>query len=107
MPERRPNKFGVNYSVNVKPEIYISSDHKTVSLALDYIFTSWNEENVVVADFHIYDHNKEISHIKDVHIPLLRNHETLLEGYFLTKSFGKDEGIQIDEDFDGEFVIRI
>ena len=107
VPERRPNKFGVNYSVNVKPDIYVSSDHKTVSLALDYIFTSWSEENVVVADFHIYDHGKEISHINGVHIPLLRNHETLLEGYFLTKSFGKDDGIQIDEDFDGEFIIKI
>lgn len=105
--EHRPNKFGANYSVNVKPEVYISSDHKTISLALDYIFTSWSEENVVVANFYIYDHGKQISHINDVHIPLLRNHETLLEGYFLTKSYGKDEGIQIDENFDGEFIIKI
>lgn len=105
--ERKPNKFIGQYSFKTRPQIYYSPDHNEISLAIDYIFTDWEAENTVMADFQIYDNNKEISHIMNVEIPLKRNHETILEGYFLTKSYGKNDGIKIDENFDGEFIIKI
>lgn len=105
--KQEPNKFLPSYSFITKPDIYISKEKTQISLTIDYILTSNSEENAVIADFIIYDRDKQVSQIMGINIPLKRNHETVLEGYFLTKNYSKDDGIQIDENFDGEYLIKI
>jgi hypothetical protein len=114
--KRVPHMFVSTYSFN-QPPYYTSSNLNSyitlgskgseLSLLVDYIFTNYTNEDNIMADVYFYDENgKEINHVSDVQIPLLRNHETVIKGYFLTKSFGKDNGITIDENFDGEYVIN-
>lgn len=105
--KQEPNNFKSSYSFITKPDIYISKEKTQISLTIDYILTSNSEENAVIADFIIYDRDKQVSQIMGINIPLKRNHETVLEGYFLTKNYSKDDGIQIDENFDGEYLIKI
>lgn len=77
-----------------------------LSLLVDYLFTHYTNEDNIDVDVYFYDENgKEINHVTDISIPLLRNHETVIKGDFLTKSFGKDKGITIDENFNGEYVV--
>jgi hypothetical protein len=113
--KRTPNLFISTYSFNNRPFLNASNLNSSIittakghelSLLVDYLFTHYTDEDNIVADVYFYDENgKEINHVSDITIPLLRNHETVIRGYFLTKSFGKDNGIAIDENFDGEYVV--
>lgn len=113
--KKAPNLFISTYSFNISPfknqsniasSITNGAKGNELSLLVDYIFNNYTNEDNIIADVYFYDENgKEINHVSDIDIPLLRNHETVIKGYFLTKSFGKDNGISIDENFDGEYVI--
>ena len=40
-------------------------------------------------------------------IPLKRNHETVVKGFFLTREVGKGNNVAIDDNFEGEYVVGI
>lgn len=76
-------------------------------LAYDYVLTSDTQEDHVLVDIAIYDREDgtELNHFQNVDIPLRRNRETVVRGPFLTREVGS--GIEIDDNFDGEFVVPI
>ena len=49
----------------------------------------------------------EISHCQNIKIPLKRNHETVVKGFFLTREVGKGNNVAIDDNFEGEYVVGI
>lgn len=103
-----PNLFITTYSFNVQPAAIDYEGKRETSLFGDYIFTSGNNESRVLADFYFYDADgNEISHCEDILIPLKRNHETVIKGFFLTRSIGDGNGVSIDENFEGEYVVEI
>lgn len=75
---------------------------------MDYVFTNPQGEDHITIDFDIIDANgKVLNKIRDLSVPLLRNHETIIRGKFLTRPYkGKNNGISIDENFNGEYVIH-
>lgn len=79
----------------------------TMLLAYDYVLTSDTQEDHVLVDIAIYDRENgtELNHFQNVDIPLRRNRETVVRGPFLTREVGS--GIEIDDNFDGEFVVPI
>ena len=103
-----PNLFVSTYSFNVRPEEIEYEGKREESLFGDYIFTSAEGETHVLADFYFYDaEGNEVSHCQDVDIPLTRNRETVVRGYFLTRELGEGNGVSIDENFEGEYVVEI
>ena len=103
---RRPNLFVSSYSFNAKPVWNVSEQKTEMSVMLDYIFTDYLNEDVIVASIYIYDEEgREVNHFQGVEIPLLRDHETVIRGNFLTQSRGHSEGMAIDENFEGEYVV--
>lgn len=76
---------------------------------MDYLFTNPRGEDYITVDFDIIDENgKVLNAIRDLEIPLMRNHETCIRGMFLTKPYhGKNNAITIDENFSGEYVIEV
>lgn len=78
----------------------------SVLLAYDYVLTSSDKEDHVLVDIFIYNEDKELNHYQNITIPLMRNHETVVKGPFLTKKIGSGN-IGIDEDFDDEIVVVI
>ena len=103
-----PNLFVSTHSFNVRPEEIEYEGKREESLFGDYIFTSAEGETHVLADFYFYDaEGNEVSHCQDVDIPLTRNRETVVRGYFLTRELGEGNGVSIDENFEGEYVVEI
>lgn len=104
-----PNHFTSTYSFNVRPsDIEYDGKHEA-SLFGDYIFTT-NGGSVtnIIADFYFYDSDgKEINHCQNIEIPLKRDHETIVRGYFLTRELGSENIIGIDENFEGEITVEI
>lgn len=110
-----PNVFVSTYSINIKPfisgtgepsPIMVGTDYEGVSLIVDYVFAHFSSEDNIVADIYFYDEGgKEINHVLNLDIPLARDKETIIKGYFLTKAYGKDKGITIDENFEGEYLL--
>ena len=104
---RSPNLFVTSYSFNAKPIWNVWDDKTEMSVMLDYIFTDYFREDVIMASIYVYDENgKEVNHFQDVEIPLLRDHETIIRGNFLTQQRGRSDGMAIDENFQGEYVVR-
>ena len=103
-----PNLFTSTYSFNVQPEDIDYEGKREVSLFGDYIFTSDERETTILADFYFYDADGlEINHCEGVEIPLMRNQETIVAGYFLTRELGEGNDVSIDDDFEGEYVVEI
>ena len=103
-----PNRFVSTYSFNIRPSDICDEGKKEASLFGDYLFTGSNGETNVVADFYFFDAlGHEISHSQNIEIPLKRDHETVIAGYFLTHSLGHGDDVSIDDKFDGEFVVEI
>lgn len=104
-----PNDFVPTYSFDIDPaDIEYEGKHEA-SLFGDYIFTTngGNTTNII-ADFIFYDKDgNEINHCQNIVIPLKRDHETIVRGYFLTREVGSGNIIGIDENFDGEHLIEI
>ncbi len=74
----------------------------------DYLFTSSNKEDHIIADFCFFDANGvEISRCSNVEIPLKRNGETVVKAPFLTKKLDNGGQVSIDEKFEGEHVVEI
>ena len=62
----------------------------------------------ILADFYFFDASgTEISHCQNIEIPLKRNHETVLRGFFLTRKIGDGNNVNIDDNFGGEYVVEI
>lgn len=102
-----PNAFISTYSFNVKPADIVYEGVYENSLFTDYVFTSERTETNVVIDLYFYDgEGKEINHCQDIKIPLMRDHETVVQGNFLTQPLGEGEGVSIDDNFEGEYVVN-
>lgn len=103
-----PNRFISTYSFNIRPSDIRYEGKKEASLFGDYLFTASSGETNVLADFYFFDAlGHEISHCQNIEIPLKRDHETVIAGYFLTHSLGQGDDVSIDDKFDGEFVVEI
>ncbi len=114
---------GIAYSVHENRQVdYVSSYRFTAqanwadqldeigerSLIGDYLFGEPDREVNVLADVTFIDSSgKTISTYTDLKIPIRPNHETVIKGNFLTKSFNNDGGVKIDEGFDNEVVVYI
>ena len=48
-----------------------------------------------------------LPHCQNIKIPLKRNHETVVKGFFLTREVGKGNNVAIDDNFEGEYVVGI
>lgn len=105
---REPNLFISTYSFNTHPAQEATDGEGCISMFCDYLFNSFDKEDTVIADFYFYDASgNEINHCENIEIPLKRNHETVVRGYFLTNKIEKDSNISIDENFEGEYTIEI
>lgn len=103
-----PNAFISTYSFNVKPADIVYEGRYESSLFTDYVFTSEQTETNVIVDLYFYDgEGKEINHCQDIKIPLMRDHETVVRGNFLTLPLGEGEGVSIDDNFEGEYVVNL
>ncbi len=104
-----PNEFISTYSFNIKPaDIVYEGEEYQNSLFSDYVFTSENTETNIIIDLYFYDETgKEINHCQGIKIPLMRDQETVVQGNFLTQPLGKGEGVSIDDNFEGEYVIDL
>lgn len=104
-----PNEFISTYSFNVKPiDIVYEGDRYESSLFSDYVFTSEDTETNVVVDLYFYDDKgEEINHCQNIKIPLMRDHETVVQGNFLTQPLGEGDGVSIDDNFEGEYVVDV
>ena len=104
-----PNLFISTYSFNspLSQELFGQEDGH-ISLFGDYLFSSSNKEDIVIADFYFYDSSgNEFNHCENIEIPLKRDHETIVRGCFLTNKVEKDSHISIDENFEGEYIVEI
>ena len=103
-----PNLFISTYSFNTSltQEVFDQDDH--ISILGDYLFTSPDKEDVIIADFYFYDSSgNEFNHCKNIEIPLKQDHETIIRGCFLTNKVEKDSNISIDENFEGEYIVGL
>lgn len=91
------------------PYIGQQSPDNEKCIFMDYLFTNPQGEDYITTDFDIIDANgKLLNSIRDLEIPLMRNHETCIRGMFLTKPYhGKNNAITIDENFNGEYIIEV
>ena len=72
------------------------------------LLADWENETNILADFYFFDASgTEISHCQNIEIPLKRNHETVLRGFFLTRKIGDGNNVNIDDNFGGEYVVEI
>lgn len=108
MATSEPNLFISTYSFNLQPDDIDYEGKRDESLFGDYIFAASSNETNVLADFYFYDaQGQEINHCEGIEIPLMRNRETIVKGYFLTREIGNGNAIGIDENFEGEYVIEV
>lgn len=104
---REPNLFISTYSFNTKLKQDVADEVGGMFLFGDYLFTSYDKEDIIMADFYFYDsEGQEINHCENIEIPLKRNHETVIRGRFLTNKTEKEGDITIDENFEGEYVVK-
>lgn len=103
-----PNLFISAYSFNTHPAQDVFGNEGGVSMFCDYLFCSSDKEDIIMADFYFYDSSgQEFNHCENIKIPLKRDHETIVRGYFLTNKVDKNSDISIDENFEGEYVVEI
>ena len=81
------------------------------SLITDYIFANPTRESRIIADFYFYDPGGNcFNQCIGVEIPIFSNRETIVKGNFLTSSPDYkpgDNGVNIDEGFEGENIVHI
>lgn len=99
-----PNQFVATHTIETAPTTLPGDG--TVLLAYDYVLTSTDRENKVLADLFIYENDTELNHYQNITIPLYRNRETVIKGPFLTREVGSGD-IGIDDGFDDETVVVI
>ena len=105
---QEPNLFITTYSFNIVPAQITYEGKEQASLFGDYLFTSYGNETNIQADFYFFDASgNEISHCQNIKIPLKRNHETVVKGFFLTREVGKGNNVAIDDNFEGDYVVGI
>lgn len=103
-----PNDFIQAYSFDVKPASFHYDEDNSSSLFTDYVFTSPDRETNVIFDMYIYDaEGNEINHCQNIKVPLSRDRETVVKGYFLTVPLGDGDDISIDDSFEGEYEIDL
>ena len=111
-----PNDFSKGYITRSQPlrvapalNTRRGGEEKEKTIFMDYLFSNPAGEDSVMIDFDIVDSNgKTVNRIRNVSVPLKRNHETILKGMFLTKEYkGGDNGVSIDEGFDGEYIVNV
>ena len=81
------------------------------SIITDYIFANPTRETRIIADFYFFDANGNcFNQCIGVEIPIYQNRETIVHGNFLTSSPNQkkgNNGVNIDEGFDGENIIQV
>lgn len=103
-----PNEFISSYSFTTSVLQEPSEREGEITLLGDYLFTSLDKEDTVIADLYFYDANgKEINRCINIEIPLKRNRETVVKAPFLTQKLDNGGQVSIDENFEGEHIIEI
>jgi len=105
--EMEPNQFITGYSFNPILNEYVV-DVMGWEFVADYLLSHKDAETNIIADLYIYDESgREVSHFANIDIPLMRGKETIVRGCLLTHSYGDSNGMPIDENFTGEYVINV
>lgn len=105
---REPNEFLSTYRFETPVLNESTGQEGETVLVGDYLFTSFDKEDNIIADLCFFDANgKEISRCSNVEIPLKRNQETIVKGPFLTKKIDNGGQVAIDENFEGEHIVEI
>lgn len=99
-----PNRFVQTRTLETSPTT-VPGDG-SVLLVYDYVLTSSDKEDHVLADVFIYEGDKELNHYQNITIPLQRNMETVIKGPFLTRKIGSGD-IGIDDEFDDEHIVVV
>lgn len=99
-----PNRFVRTRTMETRPTT-VPGDG-SVLLAYDYVLTSDDREDRLLADVFVYRGDDELNHYQNITIPLRRNRETVVKGPFLTREIGSGD-IGIDDGFDDEFVEEV
>lgn len=105
---QEPNEFISTYHFEVAP-LREETDIRGESVLVgDYIFVGTDKEDNIIADFYFFDADGfEINRCSNIEIPLKRNHETIVKGPFLTRKVDNGGQVSIDENFEGEHIIKI
>lgn len=94
---QKPNDFVFTRTYTSKATI---SDEGEMLMAYDYTFVNGKQSNVLIDMLFMNANGEKISEWRDITVPMIRNHETLVIGRFLTSSYGTG-GIGIDDNFEG------
>lgn len=80
------------------------------SIITDYIFANPTRESRIIADFYFFDPRGNcFNQCIGIEIPIFANRETIVKGNVLTSSPDYkpgDNGVNIDEGFDGEIIVH-
>ncbi|MDO4789433.1 MAG: hypothetical protein Q3998_00520 [Porphyromonas sp.] len=105
---QEPNEFISTYTFSTDILQEKTNKEGEILLIGDYLFTSFDKEDTVIADFFFFDSNGlEINRCSNIEIPLKRNHETIVKALFLTKKIDNGGQVSIDENFEGEHVVEV
>lgn len=94
---QQPNDYVWTRTYTTKARV---SDEGEMLMAYDYTFVNGGQSNVKINMIFRDENGAKISEWHDILIPMIRNHETLVIGRFLTSSYGTG-GIGIDDNFEG------
>ena len=101
------NLFRSSYELTIPTVVYPELDSIRQPLLGDFLFAEPDFETTVLADFYLYDgRGHEFNRCQGISIPLLPGRMTLISGPFLTQSVSNGSGMELDENFEGEVVVR-
>lgn len=80
-------------------------DGRNARLGFDYVFTNGSATSVAVAMEVVHKDGSVVARMPQFNVPLLRSHQTIITGKFLTTKSGGTIGVNTE--FDGEFNIFI
>jgi hypothetical protein len=101
------NLFVSSYEVQLPSIFDADTPDEEQPLFGDYLFCNPGAETIVVADLYLYDgRGRLFNRCQNLRIPLMQNRKTLIYGPCLTQSSATSGGVALDENFEGETVIR-
>lgn len=100
--ENRPNH--VSTGIGFHSSLVRLSENEA-SMGFDYLFVNGAQSGIDVGLIIYNERGEEVNRTDCIHIPVKRNHSTIIKGDFLTLNY--DSGIGIETEFDGHINIII